>query len=252
MIEGVFGPEYAAAYDHIYRDKDYPAECDAVEQTFGLYGLGPVRRVLDLGCGTGGHALVLATRGYDVLGVDRSPSMLERARERETTARFELGDIVGLDLGETFDAVLMMFAVLGYHTANVDVQAALATVRRHLRPGGLFLCDVWYGPAVLHERPGERARVLGSGGSQIIRVARGELDERHHVCNVRYHLWRLENGTLVAEVREQHRMRFFFPLELELLLGAAGLELVKLADFPRLEDEPSNATWNIAVIARAL
>src|SRR5207248_11417549 len=73
MIEGVFGPQYAEAYDTLYRDKDYSAECDAIEHVFRLYGIGPVRRVLDLGCGTGGHAVPLAERGYEVVGVDRSP-----------------------------------------------------------------------------------------------------------------------------------------------------------------------------------
>jgi hypothetical protein len=50
----------------------------------------------------------------------------------------------------------MMFAVLGYQGENDDVLAALKTAHRHARPGGLFLFDVWYGPAVLHERPSQR------------------------------------------------------------------------------------------------
>jgi SAM-dependent methyltransferase len=251
VIERVFGAEYAAAYDALYEDKDYVAECDSVENAFRLYGLGPVRRVVDLGCGTGGHAVILADRGYDVVGVDRSPDMLERARQRGSRARFELGEIARLELGQTFDAVLMMFAVLGYHIANVDVQAALATVRRHLQPGGLFLCDVWYGPAVLDERPSQRIKVIGSGEDQVIRTASGELDTRHQLCVVRYHLWRLKQGRLAAEVREQHRMRYFFPLELELLLNAADLELTRLGSFPDLDAEPSTATWNVGIVARA-
>jgi SAM-dependent methyltransferase len=252
---GVFGAEYAAAYDLLYQDKDYSAECDLIEHVFRRYGLGSVRHVLDLGCGTGGHAVPLAERGYDVLGVDRSPEMLRRAAERSPTVRFHLSDITQLDLGaeEAFDAVVMMFAVLGYQTANSDVQAAMATVRRHLRPGGLFFFDVWYGPAVLAERPSERIRVLGSAAeNQVIRSAASDLDERRHVCTVRYHLWRLEAGRVLDEVREQHRMRFFFPLELELFLSTAGLQLVRLGVFPDLDQEPSTTTWNVGVVARAV
>jgi SAM-dependent methyltransferase len=122
----VFGRDYAAAYDNLYRDKDYLAECDLIEWVCKTYATGPVRRVLDLGCGTGGHAVVLAEREYLVVGVDRSPEMLERARARGSSARFEQGQIASVDLGETFDAVLMMFAVLGYQVGNADVQAALA------------------------------------------------------------------------------------------------------------------------------
>lgn len=252
MIEGVFGPQYAEAYDTLYRDKDYLAECDAIENAFNLYGAGAVRRVLDLGCGTGGHAVPLAERGYDVVGVDRSPDMLRVAEQRRPGLRLHLSEIATVDLGETFDAVLMMFAVLGYHAANSEVNAALAAVRRHLKPGGLFIADVWYGPAVLVQQPGDRVRVLGSADQeQLIRVASSELDSRHHVCTVRYHLWRITDGQ-VAEVREQHRMRYFFPLELEQFLSSNGMELLRLGSFPRFEDEPSESTWNVGFVARAI
>jgi SAM-dependent methyltransferase len=253
VSHGVFGAEYAAAYDLLYQDKDYAAECDQIEVAFRLHGLGPVRRVLDLGCGTGGHAVLLAERGYEVVGVDRAPEMLRHARKRAPSARFELADIASLDLGERFDAVLMMFAVLGYHAGNADVAGALASVRRHLRPGGLFVSDVWYGPAVLAERPSERIKVTdGSDGGQVIRVASSELDARRHVCLVRYHVWRLEGQRVAVEIREQHRMRFFFPLELELFLGNANLELVRLGGFPDLDAEPGSGSWNAGVVARAV
>ena len=116
--------------------------------------------MLDLGCGTGGHAVPLAERGYDVVGVDRSPDMLQRAMQRGSSARFQLGEIGSLDLGETFDAVLLMFAVLGYQVGNADVQAALATARRHLHTTGLLFADLWYGPAVLAERPAIKGLTL--------------------------------------------------------------------------------------------
>jgi SAM-dependent methyltransferase len=252
LTQGVFGRDYAAAYDELYQDKDYLAECDLIENVFSLYGQSAVRRVLDLGCGTGGHAVVLAERGYDVVGVDRSAEMLERARARSGLVRFELGEIGNVDLGETFDAALMMFAVLGYQVGNSDLQAALATTRRHVRPGGLFFCDFWYGPAVLGQRPSERVRVIDTSTGQVIRVAAGELDTRRDLCMVRYHVWRIEDSRVTAEAREQHPMRYFFAPELELLLAAAGFELVRLGAFPNLDDEVTDQTWNVALVARAV
>jgi SAM-dependent methyltransferase len=252
VTPGVFGRDYAAAYDDLYQDKDYLAECDLIERMFKLYGQGPVRRVLDLGCGTGGHAVVLASRGYEVVGVDRSPEMLERARARGSSARFELGEIGNVEVGEAFDAVLMMFAVLGYQVGNADVQAALATARRHLRPNGLLLCDFWYGPAVLVQRPSERVKVIDVPAGQVIRVAAGELDALHDLCTVRYHVWRIEDGRVSTEAREQHPMRYFFAPELELLLSVAGFDLVRLGAFPNVDEEPTDQTWNAALVARAV
>lgn len=256
--EEVFGPTYTDAYDLIYGDKDYEGECDAVERLFRAYADGPVRDLLDFGCGTGNHALPLGARGYTVVGVDRSSNMLAQAETKlgahagAGRVEFFQGDVRDVDLGRQFDACLMMFAVLGYQTENEDVLAALKTARRHLRPGGLFVFDVWYGPAVLGERPSERVRVIETPAGQVLRVASGEMDTRRHLCTVRYQLWRLDGGGPVEHTSEAHRMRYFFPLELEHLLSCSGFETLRLGAFPEFEREPDERTWNVMCAARAV
>jgi SAM-dependent methyltransferase len=178
--------------------------------------------------------------------------MLRRAAARESSARLCAGDLTTLELGERFDAALLMFAVLGYQLSNLDVRAALESARRHVRPHGLLFADVWYGPAVLAQRPSERVKVIESGGAQVIRVANGELDARADLCSVSYRVWRIQDGRVQAEVREEHRMRYFFGPELELFLSSTGFELLRLGAFPNLDDEPSESTWNVAFVARAV
>jgi len=248
-----FGPPYAAIYDAIYEDKDYERECDLLEEAFGRYGGGEVHAVLDLGCGSGGHMLPLARRGYELMGVDRSPSMLGVAREKlaETRAVAELrhGDVRRVRLGRMFDAALLMFAVLGYQSTNDDVLATLRTVRTHLRPGGLLCLDVWYGPAVLTTRPEQRRRTVDTPDGSVRRSASAKLDVRRHLCTVRYRLEELSDADGIAE--EEHVMRFFFPMELELFLCKADLEPVSLTRFGSLDEEPDIGTWNVFAVARA-
>lgn len=74
-----FSTDYAAVYDALYADKNYSSECDLLERVFREHAARPVRGILDLGCGTGGHALMLAQRGYEVVGVDGSTAMIARA-----------------------------------------------------------------------------------------------------------------------------------------------------------------------------
>jgi SAM-dependent methyltransferase len=247
----VFGAEYADAYDSIYAEKDYEAECDVLDRLLQRNADRAVRSLLDLGCGTGRHAAVLAARGYSVVGVDRSTDMLAVARRNVRDATFVEGDIRSVDLGRRFDAALMMFAVLGYLVTDEDVASALATARRHLESGGILLFDAWYEPAVVATGPSERVRRIEvPGEGTIVRRARGELDERRRVCTVRIHL-RDERGSPPREVDEEHAMRYFGHEEIERLLDAAGFELVRLVGFPDVDHEPDPSTWTVLAAGRA-
>ena len=148
MTTKVFGKEYADQYDTFYHDKDYEAECDLIEEVFRRYTDKPVESILDLGCGTGSHAIPLARRGYQVTGVDRSLEMITQAKAKlqsqtspsQFQPEFFEGDIRSFDLDRQFDAVIMMFAVLGYQLTNDDVSNTLRTVCHHLKRGGGYLC----------------------------------------------------------------------------------------------------------------
>ena len=252
----VFGPAYAGAYDLLYRDKDYAAECDLLERAFKTYGSGPVRTVLDLGCGTGGHALLLAGRGYAVTGVDRSAEMLAIARSkaagRTPPVDFRQADIRDLDLQQTFDAAIMMFAVLGYQLEDGDAAGALRSARRHLRAGAPLVLDAWYGPAVLAQKPERRTRTVEAPDGRIVRTAEGRLDLPRQVCTVSFGLRRMRGGAVLAETREEHAVRYFFRGDLERFLAGAGFALARLGAFPDLEREPDESTWSVTAVARAL
>ena len=251
-MSAVFGSGYATSYDRLYADKDYVAECDLIERLIQRYGVKPTCNILDLGCGTGNHSLPLAQRGYEVVGVDRSEAMLHQLRSKtRTNATFRAGDIRTIDLGKQFDCALMMFAVLGYQLENVDILSALENARKHLRPDGILIFDVWYGPAVLHLRPSERAKVIPTEGGQLIRFASGNLDVLRQLCTVNYQVWQIQNDRVTARVDENHQMRYFFPMEIDLLLKSTGFSALRLGAFPDVDRDPDENTWNIVVVAQA-
>jgi len=198
LKEEAFGPSYSSVYDALYADKDYEAECDLIERVIATYGgeQGVVQScdILDLGCGTGRHASLLAARGHRVLGVDRSPHMVAQARERTSPPPLPRGDKGGLEsvaastlefttadirtfrCERKFDIALLMFAVIGYQIEDEDVVEALRTARAHLRNGGLLLFDCWYGPAVLREPPTSRMKPVENSSGRVIRVSTPRLD----------------------------------------------------------------------------
>lgn len=244
-----FGPEYAASYDALYADKDYDAECNILEGIFRRFGR-PVDTVLDLGCGTGAHAIRLAQRGFEVVGVDLSDGMLQAAQRRAQRAdlsavSFVRGDIRSIRLDRQFDAVICMFAVLGYQTSDHDVSDALETVRTHLAPGGPFVFDVWYGPAVEAIGPSTRSRLITTADGELERQASATLELDSHLCTVSYRLISRLAGRPEVVTDEAHRMRYFFHDELDHFLGSAGLSLIDLVPFPNVTVPLSPESWNV-------
>lgn len=257
-MTNVFRATYSETYDLLYQDKDYLDECQLIDRIFKTHGGGRTHSVLDLGCGTGNHALPLAQMGYEVTGIDRSAEMLARARAKAAGVpgldgvEFLEADIRTLELGRRYDGAIMMFAVLGYQQKNADVLSALNSLRRHLSDDGIFIFDIWYGPAVLRQRPSDRFKEIPTPSGKVLRHASGELDTRNHTCTVNYHLWQLDGENLVSETKESHLMRYFFPLELEGLLEQSGFSLIRLGAFPDFDQDPGDDTWNVLGLAKAM
>ncbi len=245
---------YSNFYDSLYAEKDYAAECDFVDDIFNKYANQPVKSILDLGCGTGGHAVLFAQRGYQLSGVDLSESMLsiarEKAKELNLSIDYHLQNIQQLQLEQTFDAVVSMFAVMGYQTSNHDLEDTIQGVHQHLNPGGLFIFDGWFGPAVLIERPSERTKIIETDTGRIIRHARPELDVVNQVVNVIYKVLHLQGDTLIDEIDEVHTMRFFFHQEIKYFLEKSGFELLKISPFMELDRPITENDWNMTVVAR--
>jgi SAM-dependent methyltransferase len=255
MTDELFGLAYAQAYDVVYQDKDYAAECQVLEHVFEHDAARRVRHVLDLGCGTGNHAVRLADAGFEVTGVDRSPAMLAEADRKGRSAGVDVqwvaGDIRHLELHRTFDAAVMMFAVLGYQIGDADVRATLDSARRHLAPGGVLAFDGWHGPAVIAEGPSERRRTFERGDVRLERISRGTLDPERSTCRVDITVRELDTSGSGSEVTEHHEMRYFFPDEIERFAGETGFELVALRGFPDPSGPPGAAGWSALAVLRA-
>jgi len=252
-VNDVFWSLYAGTYDALYREKDYRRESEIVLELLREHGQGEIRSILDLGCGTANHAVRFAEMGCEVVGVERSAAMLDIARgkvDAGASVQLHRSDIRSFELDRRFDAAVMLFAVLGYQTSDEDVLAALGTARRHLRPGGALAFDVWYGPAVLHERPSTRFASIPLERGELVRSVTPQLDEPAKLCHVRYELERIEGDRIVESAVEEHVVRFFFPDELELLLDRAGFSLVRLSAFPEIARTPDETTWNVIAVAQ--
>ncbi|HEX2781370.1 MAG TPA: methyltransferase domain-containing protein [Gemmatimonadaceae bacterium] len=176
-------------------------------------------RVLDVPCGQGRHAHLLAEAGFDVDGLDYSANLLEKARARGTgrTLRYTRGDMRRLPTRWTkrFDAVVNLFTSFGFFTDPGDDARVVREFARVLKPGGLL---VWHGGS----RDGVMARFLGRDWWQTqdgtIVAHERRFDGLSGVLTIRS-VWR---GKRSSGERE-HRIRLYTPTRLAELCAEAGL-----------------------------
>jgi len=251
----VFGA-YSRYYNLLYRDKDYAGEARYVGSLIRKH-LPDAMSILDLGCGTGRHDLLLAGMGYEVTGVDRSEEMLAIATAQRTshnghpsTLNFVNGDIRTVRLGTSFDVVISLFHVLSYQITNDDLETAFATARAHLKPGGIFIFDCWYGPAVLTDRPVVRVKRLEDETTSVVRIAKPVLYPNENLVDVNYQVFVKDRTTgVVEDLRETHRMRYLFLPELEQFMAMNNLCMVEHAEW-MTGKEPGLDTWGVCFVAR--
>ena len=248
---------YAHYYDLLYRDKDYPKEAQFVHRLIQTYAP-DARDILDLGCGTGTHAVLLAKEGYQIQGVDFSQEMLHHAGDRllhlppdlASKLKFTQGDIRDFKLSQTFDVVLSLFHVISYQTTNEDLQAAFANIKEHLKPGGILIFDIWYGPAVLSDRPTVRVKRLSDEAIEVTRIAEPVMYPNENLVDVNYQVFiKDKSSSAVAELRETHRMRYLFKPEITLFLAESGLKILDCAEWMS-GHPPAFNTWGVYFVAQ--
>ena len=245
--------EYAAWYDLLYKDKDYLNESFYIRNLLNRYASGAVNRLMEIGCGTGNHAQHLASIGYQVTGTDLSGEMIGIAKEKwkeNPRLRFIQGHSNDLNLGEVFDGIISLFHVMSYVKSHNDLSASFETAFRHLRAGGVFIFDFWYGPAVLHDLPVSRERTVQGDGLSITRKATPTLFTNQDLVNVHYDLEIRKHGEETRHVSEDHKVRYLFLPELEYLLAREGFSVEVALQWMDLEKEPDRDHWYACMVAR--
>ena len=244
---------YGRYFDLLYRDKDYQGEVNYLVRSLRRFGLA-TGSLLEFGCGTGRHGQLLAAAGYRVHGIDRSEQMIARAHAQPPTAGFtcEVGDICSFQAGRAFDAVLSLFHVVSYQTSNEDLVAVFRNARGHLNAGGIFLFDVWYGPAVQAQRPTERVKTVEDDAIAVERAAHPTWRVNENRVDVHYRVAIRDKATgRVDRLEELHPMRYFSLPELDLLASFTGFHREFAEEFMSGQP-PAETTWGVCVAMRAI
>ncbi|MFB6200961.1 MAG: class I SAM-dependent methyltransferase [Halorhabdus sp.] len=254
MPDDAFNSFFASHYDDLYDEKDYEGEVNYVIDLFDRYDR-TVESVLDIGCGSGNHAVELVDRGFAVHGIDKSLEMVRVAREKIDRQRgdapisIERSSIEDFVTDETFDAAIAQFNVFGYITETAAFMAALRSVRNALDNDGVFVFDTWYGPAVLDIKPETRYRKVTVEEGTIHRIATPSLDPERNMVELTYDMLQVDGNIVLSNERESHPIRYYFQPEIELLLEQAGFSLHDVHEYKDPESEIGLDTWSVTWVA---
>jgi len=245
-----FNEGYAAYYDLLYRDKDYAGEAKFVRDLLKQHAP-KARSLIELGCGTARHARLLLAEGYRVLGVDFSHQMIARAEaecaqlpaHQRKQLRLTQGDVSQFKTTEQFDAAISLFHVINYQLTHDALTGYFKTAAQAVRPGGVFVFDFWYGPAVLSDRPFVRIKRAETPEVRVTRLAEPSVDVNHNLVTVNYTLFAHQRaGGRTDEFTEQHTVRYLFLPELEQLAAASDFTVLESGQW--LTRQPlSDRTW---------
>ena len=134
----------AQYYDALYHFKDYTAASRELHAFLRQLHPG-ARTLLDVACGTGKH-LECLREYYEVQGLDLNPELLEIARRRCPDVMFHHGNMVDFALSGAFDVVTCLFSSIGYVKSVENLERAIATMARHMRPSGIMIVEPWFSP----------------------------------------------------------------------------------------------------------
>ena len=204
-------------YDLLYEKglgKDYPAEVATIVE-----GLPQARTLLDVACGTGLHLQHL-TKHFECVGTDLDAGMLDVARRRCPDVPLVQADMVELDLGRTFDAIVCLFSSIGYVGTEERLRATAAAFARHLDPGGTALVEPWLTPdAWIDGHIG--MLTVDEPQVKICRINRSRLEDRQTVMEFHYLVVSADG---VERFDEEHRLGLFTWDQYRAAFEDAGLE----------------------------
>lgn len=141
MSKRHFYTTLAPYYDHIYYFVDYRKQAEWFCTLIKKYKHSRGKSVLDVCCGTGTHAALLAKHGFIVSGLDISKEMLLEARRSYPTIKFVQADMRTFCLEEKFDVILCFFNSILYNSSLGELRSTIANFANHLQPGGLVIFD---------------------------------------------------------------------------------------------------------------
>ena len=228
--------ELAQSYDVLTRDVDYEATVAFYNEILDSLGLEP-RTAVDLACGTGSVAILLAKQGLTVTGVDLSEDLLcvasQKAQVLDNPPRFVCQPLQKLYLPRGVDLAVCALDSLDYILDPNDCKEAIRRVYKALNPGGIFIFDV-NTPEKLRAMDGQ---VFLDEYDDVFCLWRGEFDENTNICSYGMDLFQKEGNHWNRSFEEHQEYAYSREVLTDFLKEAGFTDIHCFGDRKRIPPE---------------
>jgi SAM-dependent methyltransferase len=195
----------AVFYDAVWGSRiDFAAGAEQIRSLASEHKISDGSTLLDVACGTGAYLVHLRDH-FAVEGLDISPQMVSLAREKLPDVQVHQADMVNFDLGKRFDVIICLGSSIGYTKTINRLEQTAKTFAQHLRPGGVFIVEPWFGPDVWEDGR-VTADLLDKPNLKIARILVSGLSDRGSTLDI-YHL--IASGTSIDQFTEHHELGLF-------------------------------------------
>jgi SAM-dependent methyltransferase len=248
-----FGPLYSSGYDLLNEGKNYAAELafvfDSISSVSGNR-FAP-KSVIDFGCGSGKHLAELDQSVSKVVGVDRSAEMLSVASKNlPDSYRLINSEIGSFKTSEKFDLVMSLFHVASYQTTLHEIGSYWNSLAESLSDDGYIFVDFWHRPPWENDPPVERLTEKSNLSVTVKRRSVPKVDLVQGIVEIDIDVTISSNDQPDEKYLEQHRLRAFSLLEIQLAGEANGLEVVKHGAWMDVKGNLKPSTWYGYVILK--
>ena len=249
MVKKIFDG-YAKYYDLIYKNKNYVQESNYIHKILKLHS--SKNNILEIGCGTGMHAICLSKYNYKIFGIDISDKMIKIANRKsynKKKLKFKTKDVLKLNFKNKFDTAISMFHVINYLTTKKQIIKAFKNINKSLKDNGLLLFDFWYAPAVRKNKLSKRAISFTTKNLDITKKVTPKIYSKNTAkINIKISLRDKKNGKEKHFI-ENHKVRYFEINELKQILKLSGFNILNSYEWLK-RNKPKAEAWSGLIVAK--
>ncbi len=245
---------YHRYYDRLYAAKNYREETESILNVVrDLTGVSP-RRVLDVGCGTGSHAMQFALAGCQVVGLDLDAGSIDVARSKCASLKNHAPCFMHMNVADLadsgFDLSVSLFNVINYIDNDDTLKLFLDAIQTRLADNGVFTFDCWNGLAALLDPPRVKETRLDSHGEHIVVRTTPDVDLMNQAVSVANHVTVSGPNGISDDFHYNYTSTLWTPRQLRDQLRDVGFSDVRVCRWMQANEPASEKDWKISFVCR--